>query len=257
MNLAKRVKAILNRTEETKYVAETILDGRSGTYVNFNSTIKTGMDWYRCIPQLAQGAAGAADVTWVRDGSDIATISNRVHWEFRFGNTDSNTRDIFCVLYVVQPIAQKSYGASSVNGTMNFPAQFLKTGDASVTYANQKGYDGNYIDSIRPIYNKAFRLLYKKVFRLARASGGANGSGVVPTSTGMYSADAPISKRISWTNKHLPKVLKYTETAAVTWPANTAPYWAVGYYYADGTAADTTGGLLNVSCYAELTYKDD
>ena len=257
MNLAKRVKQIINRTEETKYVAETILDGRSGTYINFNSPIKTGMDWYRCIPQLAQGSGGISDVTWVRDGSDVSVISNKVNWEFRFSTSDGNTRDIFVVLYVVQPIAQKSYGSSAVNGTMNFPAQFLKTGGPSVTYANQKGFDGVYLDTTMPIYNKSFRLLYKKIFRLSRSSGSANGSGVVPAGTGQYANMGPISKRLSWTNKHIPKVLKYSETAAVTYPQNAAPYWACGYYYADGTAPDTSGGLLNVSCYVDLTYKDD
>lgn len=258
MNLAKRVKQIIKGTEETKYVAETIIDGRAANYVNFNSTIKTGLDWYRCIPQLPQGSSGSADVTWVRDGSDVSTIQNRVNWEFRFSNTDTHTRDIFVVLYIVQPIAQKSYGSNAVNGTMNFPGQFLKTGSVSGTYSNQKEYSGNYIDTTMPIYDKAFRLLYKKIFRLSRSSGSANGDGVLGagSGTGQYANMGPISKRLSWTNKHIPKVLKYSETAAVAYPQNTAPYWACGYYYADGTAADTAGGLLNVSCYVDLTFKD-
>lgn len=246
----------VGKASETKYVTETILDGRAGTYVNFNSTIKTGPDWYRVLPQLPQGTGSTADVSWVREGADVTPIRQKINWEFRFTNTDSNTRDIYVVLYIVQPVQQKAYGSVSVNSSMLYPGQFLKTGSASTTYANQKAFDGVPLDTYLPIYNKLFRLLHKKVFRLARPSGGANGSGVVPTSTGMYSMGV-LSKRYSWVNKHLPKTLKYAENAAVTWPSNAAPYWAVGYYYADGTAADTTGGLLNVSCLSELTFKDD
>lgn len=257
MSLAKRVKMILNKTEETKYVAETLLDGRSGSYVNFNSTITTANDWYRVLPQLAQGA----DQSWVRDGADVSVMSQRIHWEFRFGRTDQNTRDIFCVLYVVQPVSQKAYGSSAVNGTMGAGGQFLTlgaTGTSSI--ANQGAFNGVPLDSWRPIYKPLFRLLHKKVFKLSRSSGSANGSGVVGqydgSGTGQYST-GNISKRHSWTNKHVPKVLKYNEGSGISYPTNCAPYWAVGYYYADGTNADTAGGLLNVSCLTEMTYKDD
>lgn len=259
VSLRDRIKRVVNGTTETKYVTETILDGRSGTYVNFNSTILTGPDWYRVIPQLPQGSGSTSDVSWVREGADVTPINQKINWEFRFGKTDMNTRDIYVVLYVIQPVAQKSYGSASVNSSMNFPAQFLKTGSASVTYANQQGFTGAPLDSYLPIYNKSFRLLHKKIFRLAKPSGDPNGAGVVDgtgSGVGMYSV-GQLCKRHTWVNKHLPKTLKYAENAAVTWPANASPYWAVGYYYANGTPADTTGGLLNVSCITEMTFKDD
>jgi len=261
MNLAKRVKQILKGTEETKYVTETILDGRSGSYVNFNSQINSAADWYRVIPQLPQGASGTADVSWVRDGSDVSVMSQKIHWEFRFGTTDHQTRDIYVVLYVVQPVSQKAYGTSAINGTMGAYNQFLTLGaQGTPSIANQGGFTGVPIDSWRPIYRPHFRLLMKKIFKLSRPSGDANGAGVVGqydgSGVGMYSS-GNISKRVSWTNKHIPKVLKYNEGANITTPTNSAPYWAAGYYYADGTAADTTGGLLNVTCFTEMSYKDD
>jgi len=248
---------ILNKTEETKYVAETILDGRSGTYTNFNSQINSVNDWYRVIPQLPQGA----DVSWVRDGADVSVMSQKVHWEFRFGRTDHQTRDIYVVLYVVQPVSQKSYGSSAVNGTMGAYNQFLTLGaQGTASVANQVGFTGVPIDSWRPIYKPLFRLLHKKIFRLAKPSGDVNGAGVVGqydgSGVGMYSL-GNVSKRHSWTNKHIPKILKYNEGEGITYPTNSAPYWAAGYYYADGTAADSAGGLLNVSCFSEMTYKDD
>jgi len=261
MSLAKRVKQILSKTEETKYVAETILDGRSGTYSNFNSVITTANDWYRVLPQLPQGQATVADVSWVRDGTDVSVVSQKIHWEFRFGKTDFNTRDIFVVLYVVQPVSQKAYGSSAINGTMGAYGQFLTLGaQGTSSIANQGPFNGVPIDSWRPIYKPLFKLLHKKVFKLSRSSGSANGAGVVGqydgNGTGQYSVTT-IAKRHSWTNKHLPKVLKYNEGTGITYPTNSAPYWACGYYYADGTPADTSGGLLNVSCLTELSFKDD
>jgi len=262
MSLAKRVKQILNKTEETKYTSELILDGRSGTYTNFNSPINSANDWYRVLPLVPQIGASDKSVSWLRDGADISVMSQKIHWEFRWGRTDHQTRDIYVVLYVVQPVSQKAYGTNAINGTMGAYNQFLTLGALGVSStANQTGFNGLPQDTWRPIYKPLFKQLHKKVFKLTRPSGDANGAGVVGqydgSGTGMYSLTSNMSKRHSWTNKHVPKVLKFNEGDGVAYPSNSAPYWACGYYYADGTAADTGGGLLNVTCFSEIYYKDD
>ena len=261
MTLAQRVKKILNRAEETKYISQIIVDGAATGNINFNSTIVNQNDWFNAIPQLQQGTGTLEGKSYVRNGKEVTPTKITNHWNFRFSQTDANTRDIFVVLYLVQPLFQKAYSnQTSVSGTMGKPAQFLKNGTNTGTYDAQQGFGGIYIDSERPIEKDSFKLLHKKIIHLTSASGDANGAGVVGQydghGLGMYSVGTN-AKSHRWSFKSLPKSLKYDETTGVTTPNNFAPYWACGYYYADGTAPDTAGGILNVTHWCEMWYKDD
>jgi len=249
------VKRIVNGTEETKRVSEAIASAAT-----FNSTISIPGDWYRCIPSLAQSSV---PTSYSREGRLIDNCHIKVHWNFRYGVADANTRDIFVYLIVVQPKFQKASRRTDVNNQISFyNAAFLDDGLGTMT-----SYDGSWLNAKFPINKPQFTLLHKRIFRLSKASGSSNGAGVVGQydgfGRGMYAIGHKDNISHNWSHK-LPN-LKYSDGIydSVTnpdvqclLPSNAMPCWGVGYYYADGTPADTAGGILNVSCWTEMTFKD-
>lgn len=253
--LTTAIKTVIKRGAETKFVAETIVNA-----VTFNSVVKDPGDWYRCLPQLPQSTEGNS---YTREGKQVTNCNLKVNWNFRYGSGDASTRDIFVVLYVVQPKFQKASRRTDVNNQISFyNSEYLDDG------AGNKGYmDGTWLKATQPIYSDLFTLLHKRIFRLSKASGSSNGSGVVGQydgyGRGMYAIGQRDNIRHSWTHK-LP-TLKFDDgqynsvtnaDVASVLPQNVSPYWGVGYYYADGTTPDVAGGILNVSCWTELHFKD-
>jgi hypothetical protein len=253
--LANKVKAIINKTTESKYCTESLVNG---TY--FNSVITDPGDWYRCLPQLPQSTEATS---YTREGKKVEHCTVRVHWNFKYGPTDAQTRDIFVVLYVVQPKFQKASRRTDVNNQVSFyNSAYLDNGQGTNT-----NFAGTWQTSGMPVQKDLFTLLHKKIFRLSKASGRSNGTGVVGQydgyGSGMYAIGIKDNISHTWSHK-LPNLL-YTDgqynsvtnaDVQAVLPSNTSPVWAVGYYYADGTAADTAGGILQVNCWTELFFKD-
>lgn len=242
------IKKLIHIGEETKYKREIIVDSTVSGYTNFNSVITTAADWYRCLPLVNQGATSATKI-----GKQIEPTSLVGHWNFRYASDDSNTRDIFVVMYIITSKSQKNYNNVTVNGTFTGYANFLDTGDGTT----DSTFDGTWDTSLLLPNTDNIRLLKKYVFKLSKPSGISNGAGVVGQydgyGRGMYSMPHS-SRRITYRFPR-PPVLKYDQSSVST-PQNYASWWAAGYYYADGTAADTTGGILKVDMSTDLHYKD-
>ena len=262
--LTTAVTKIINRHLESRYIRETIVP----EVVFFNSTITGAADWYRVIPLIGRG-----DNTNQRQGDKIQPKSLKINWTFRFAYSDQNTRDVYVVLYLLTSKSNKSYNTTSKNSALasNFN-QYLDNGNDSTTY-----FSGTWQDAQKPINRENFTLLSKKVIHLCKGSGLANGSGVIGPalvdssgnvltdvsgnvlraagSDGMYTHERSVRANYSYTFKSLPTEFLYSDVN-LTYPANFAPVWAVGYYYADGTSPDTAGGLLGVACETHLYYKD-
>jgi hypothetical protein len=164
---------------------------------------------------------------------------------------------------VLQPKFQKASRRTDVNNQVSFyNSQYLDDGQGNNGYM-----DGTWLKATQPVESDLFTLLHKRIFRLSKASGSSNGAGVIGQydsyGRGMYAIGQRDNIRHSWTHK-LP-LLHYDDgqynsitnpDVAAVLPQNTSPVWGVGYYYADGTSPDTTGGILNVSCWTELHFKD-
>jgi len=239
----QKVQAIINRNLETKYVRETIASEPATTL--WNSVISGSADWYRCLPLVARGGQSHQ-----RIGDHIDPTSLTMNWSFRLATEDENTRDIFVVLYVLQSKSVKDYLTNNAGGALsaNFN-QYLDNGNDTTTY-----FAGTWVDAQKPINRENFTLIHKKVIPLLKGSGVPNGSGVVPSARGMYTHERSVRGSCSYTIKNLPKFL-YSDVSLAR-PSNYAPVWAVGYYYGDGTAADTTTGILDVAMDAHLYFKD-
>jgi len=241
--LTAKIQSVINRNLESKYVRETIASEPAPTL--WNSTINGAADWYRCLPLVARGTNSNQRV-----GDHIQPTSLKMNWSFRFGTEDENTRDIFVVLYVLQSKSDKDYKTNNAGGALaaNFN-QYLDNGNDTTTY-----FAGTWVDSQKPINKENFTLIHKKIIPLIKGSGVPNGSGVVPSARGMYTHERSVRATCSYTMKNIPQLL-YSDVSLAR-PSNFAPVWAVGYYYGDGTAADTATGILDVAMDAHLYYKD-
>jgi len=264
--LARAVKSVMNRNTETKYVRETIV---SEGNVVWNSQIAGSADWYRALPLVSRGSNSNQRV-----GDKIQPKSLKVNWTFRFDKNDQNTRDIFVVLYLLSSKSNKDYNTNNNSGALpsNFN-QYLDNGNDTTTY-----FSGTWADSQKPVNRENFTVHTKKIINLIKPTGLANGSGVVGPalldasgniqtdlsgnpvylaagSDGMYSHERSVRKSFSYTFKSLPKNFLYSDVS-LSRPANFAPVWAVGYYYADGSSPDTAAGLLYAACETHLYYKD-
>ena len=255
------VKQIIKGNEETKYVAETILPA-----TNFNSAIASSDEWYRCIPLLQQGDDNSINQSWIRDGKKVSPTNFAVHWDFHINNGLSYTRDMYVVLYVLQPKSTKQYPVVTAGGqNPTLYAQFLDDGQG-----NNTNFAGTWESSTYPVENDLFTLMHKKVFRLCKPSGFTTGQNVIgqggtaqgypSIQTGMYALSSPIAFHHTWRHK-LPE-LRYDDGPAdegdvnTVLPTNAAPIWACGYYFADGSTPDASTVSLTVTSRSELFFKD-
>jgi len=238
-----KVEKILSRKLESKYIRETIASEPAPTL--WNSVISGSADWYRCLPLVARGTGSHQRV-----GDHIQPTSLTMNWSFRFATEDENTRDIFVVLYVLQSKSNKDYLTNNAGGALsaNFN-QYLDNGNDTTT-----NFNGTWVDAQKPINKENFTLITKKIIPLIKGSGVPNGSGVVPSARGMYTHERSVRATYSYTIKKLPTFL-YSDVSLAR-PSNYSPVWAVGYYYGDGTAADSGTGILDVAMDTHLYFKD-
>ena len=253
--MAKMIRSVVAKTNETKYVTETILNAFAtatgsttpSTYINFNSMINTQNDWYRVLPLVSQGLGA-----YNRVGDSITPVSLKCTWDLSFSVTssDANSRDITVVIYCLRPKQQKQYPAVTANGQLAANLTFLDAGNGVVTQ-----YNGNQQSTYFPVDTRNFTVVFKKLIRLYKPFGTQNtNSPPLAAGASVQAAQMVMRTKFSHTWKKL-KALRYDATQQV--PANFGDVWAAGYYYNDGTPPDTAGGLLQVGCYSELRYKDE
>jgi len=241
LRLRKQIESVMNKNDETKYVAETIIEEQ-----NFNSGIGSTnplvpFEMYRALPTLYQ-AGGSLGASFTRIGKQVQPISAKVDFRFNFDHHDNNAREIRVVLYMLVCKSETVY-------TNALPAQPISTLFLDDGNGNNVRFQGTYLQSKYPIDKDNWRILHKRTFSLSKGMGLLNDN-TLSSSQGKYR-----EKSITL-NVPVPKLLKYDEQ--VIWPAHYAPVWAVGYYYADDTAPDLdlSSGCLHVSARAHMWFKD-
>ena len=254
-DLTKFIKAVTLKEAEPKYVAETII-----SKVAHNGVISEAGGWYRCLPLLKQGDADSQDQSWIRRGKMVTPYGKlAVHWDIHLKSTLAYSRDIYVVLYVLQERARRQYPVADAGGqNPEHYAAYLDDGAG-----NNTNFAGDWASSHYPVEKDFFIPLHKKVWRLCKPSGQNTGISVVGvgSNTGQYSMSMPVAIHHSW-HYTLPKVLRYDDGPAdsgdvpTQLPTNTSPIWGVGYFYANGEAADVATQCIEVSCRAEMGFKD-
>lgn len=240
--LAKQVQAIIRSNEETKYVAENLLDN-----VNFNSGIGSTNplvpnEWYRCIPLVVPYTTGGQQSSFIRQGKVVQPVACKVHVRIGFDYRDSHQRDLTVVLYMISSKTERTYFSGSPS--QPFESRILDNGDGTnVRFA------GTYLDSTKPIDKDGIRLITKRTFRLHK------GQGTTPTSA-ISTGQGPIVTKNLTFKVPMPKKLQYEETLQT--PAHYAPVFGIGYYYNDNTTPDLdlTAGCIQVWARTEMWFKD-
>lgn len=238
--LAAAIEKVMNRDNETKYVAETIVEE-----ANFNSGIGSTnplvpMEMYRALPLIYSSGGTSSSMTKL--GKQIQPVKCTVNFRFNFDFNDRNAREIRVVLYMLNCKNERAY--YNQLAAQPFQTNFLDDGQGS-----NVRFQGTYLQSKYPIDKENWSILHKRTFALSKGVGLLNDN-TTGTSMGKYR-----EKNITL-NVRLPKRIKYDENTAT--PAAFAPVWAVGYYYADNTAPDLdlTAGCLHVTARTHMWFKD-
>lgn len=234
---AKKVLAVVKRTEETKYVAETIIQA---SVVGQSSATPGG--FFRLIPNLGQGTQ---DNQRVGDQVMPTRLVNR--FIFNFPSDLQNNQDIVVNLWIV-----KVKGAANQTAVAAvLPNQFLKVGNGN----NADPVDPNQPNMLQvvntyPLNTDQYTLCKHYRFRMRRGIG-------LPTNTNTASEIAPTGvraadmyKQITWSCK--PPKCKYSATGFTT-PSN---FYPVALVYATNADGSAYGDTLRMSINSQLYFKD-
>lgn len=191
----------------------------------------------RCIvPQLSQGTE-----SYERIGDKVRPKSLVVRGVTTIsGDQPADNRVLYVRLLI---LAQKSIkNPAQVNLGQVAVNQLLRPnvglGNAEIAYS---GTTDNIYD---PINRDLFRVYMDKVVKLCPVD--------QATST---ETRAPTAFTWSYKFKELPSALTYAENEP-TFPNNFAPFFALGYSYADGTPGDLIQLRVVNTCSAYLTFED-
>lgn len=254
--LAKTVKAMVSnaitKKAETKtaiyYSNSTGLAG-DGTYALRSWAVQnqlisnTVSDLKRMIPFVKPGTGENQ-----RIGDKVTPLSLTCHGTVKVTLAELgvlNPNDLFAVIYVLEHVTFKSY--SSLIAGNDF-TQLLKTGENTTVRFN-----GEVWHSQMPVADQYYRLLKKRVIRLRYAGSTAAGAVSVANShdyLGKFS--------LGLSKKQLP-LLKYPEdpsTAGANDPLNVAPFFAMGFYWADGQQYTSPQTLIETQYVTCMKYKD-
>jgi len=148
------------------------------------------------------------------------------------------------ILVRVVLLSQKTtkLGSQVLAGGVN-TGQLLRPGIAGLG-TDQVPFLGNAQELNYSINKDLFKVYMDKTFMLTASLPGANGV-----------AQPIASARWSYTFKSLPVALTFDE-AHGDWPNNFAPFYAIGYAFADGTAPDVISTRVKTNTYSKFEFED-
>jgi len=234
---AKKVLNVVNKKEETKYVASQLQQ-----QVPMGQALVTPAGFFNCLQAVTQGVGD-----YQRIGEKIMPVKAAIDFSFNWNNDNSNNQDVVVNLWIVL-----AKGANSRIALPTVPVgQMLQVGNGT----NRDPDDGNQplmLTQINhmPLNKDQYTQLRHYRFRMRRGAGAqANqGPATIVAPTGVPAGEDQRYIRYTWT----PPQLKYN-TAADAYP--TSHYPVYGYYVtnADGSAY---GDTLHISTRTHLWFKD-
>lgn len=234
---ARKVLAVVNRREETKYRGEWIYSAQ----ILQPSAVVPG-NLYRALPSVTQG-----DGDHQRIGDSIQPTKARVVFTVGF-----NTQSAYLVDQIVNIYLLRAKGATTAPAVAALPAHtLLKVGNGTNRDADDPNQQFMVSELNRlPINTDQFTVMKHFQFRMAKGLGfpnsaGPPGGGDSPTTI----THQPI-KYLSYTYK--PPTLKYNE-AGDQLPTNHYPVWCAWVTNVDGS---TSQAQVYISVRGELYFKD-
>lgn len=243
-SFAKKVMAVLNRQEETKYVA-TNVDATGNplpTAWFAPPALGTVGSFIPAIPVLGQGVGD-----YQRVGNKVSPISLMTTLKIGFDAQNMEACSLIGVIY---------YGTTKTGKTWNnanpLPTPtLLDNGDGTnSTWAGLRNQLNLPVDS--QMFN-----VKRITFRLSKSGGAQNNDVIIaPGPTGNLATSNGMSEKSFVLRFKAPKTLSYNLTGD-TYPTNYAPFYAVTFCHAD--ASNWVGAdqeLVNVSSRVHMRYKD-
>ena len=236
--LAKMVKQILNRNEETKIVSTTL------AYTGFNSSITATGDALTVLPQVPQGVSQSG-----RIGSAITPLKLVIRGYIVY-RADAYQPAVMLGgrLFCWSDKTVSNYAISTSAGQL---FNLLDAGGTSQTF------DGTVTRYELPHNTDQFRFYADKKFRVLKPFGYTNTLGTSST-TAIASMDKSMYHPFTITipASKMPKMLKYDSTLSANYPTNFAPYLSLGYCDLMTYGPDVTPTQLGMSFTSTLYYKD-
>jgi len=236
------VKKVLNRSLETKYVAEQAANFLNGYIISGSITPST--DYHFMLPEVFQQTTSATSNT--REGDVIEPIRARISGHIFFSPNFEVTSNlvVFVKLFFVTAKAIKHLP----NAPTDLPEGLLE--DGGVDPVKWDTADGS-VQSFYPVCKENYTVLKTKTFKLSKNGGIPVGTSTAGESTNIGMDRLPFS--YSWT----PPKLKYALDAD-KYPSNHAPImFAVAY--CPGYDFDANSSLTNsvrMSWTLDMSYKD-
>jgi len=230
------VKKVLNRSLETKYVAEqNYLSG-----FNIPGDIIPNTDYHIMIPKVLLQTGAATSNT--REGDMIEPIRARISGHIWYSNDITVGSVVYVKLYFVSP---KSVKCTAQNSTL--PNGLLEDGGVDPVRWVNTAQD---LQTFYPVCKENYTVLKTKVFKFSR-NGGTPVGNAAGTNTNIGHDRQAF--QYSWT----PPKLKYALDADV-YPQNHNPIMFVvayspGFNYATDASLTNT---VRMNWNIEMTYKD-
>lgn len=231
------VKRQIARAIENKRVGFKVED-----FVPHNSPVSAG-DCVPLIGQIEQTNPASGNNSLQRTGDKLMPKSLRVRGIVALRpDTQTSTQSLYVRVMI---LAQKDLKVGSQVQAGQVDAAHLLSPDYNTAPGiDQQAYDGSTASTFMPINTDKFRVYYDRVFKLSPAT-----NATVQNELNCF--------RWSYTFKKskLPQSLTY-DAGNGDWINNFAPFLAIGYAYADGTAPDTVNTKIRSHCDATLTWED-
>ena len=269
--ITKVVKRVLKGNAESKmaiwYGNNLGMDG-TGLWADRGYSLQnqfinnTPSDLKRLVPFVLPGTDDNQRV-----GNAIQPTSIRVDGTVKVivGNLDARIpTDIIAVIYLLEHKVYKSYTSLRPGFTSAAPPlppgndfnQLLLNGEETT-----RSFWGDQWAAWAPVNPHYYRLLGKKLVRLRYAGKSGSTDNLISVAN---SHDYRGSFSVTLGQKHLPKTLKYPELLTSGGgippgpndPLNFAPFFAVGYFEADGSYSPTPSAKIELAYSSTLRYKD-
>lgn len=195
-----------------------------------NSAI-TNADLVPIIPEIASGTDSQT-----RLGDRVKPTSLIVKGVVSMAD-NPDTKPLYVRVLI---LSQKDVKVGSAVGTATDPAHLLRP---AIAGAPEVAWTGTRPELNYFVNDNKFKVYMDKKFLLTPSS---SASGVP-----QVGSQFTFQKKF----KSLPAHLSFDEGNG-DWPNNFAPFFAIGYCYADGSAPDTVATRISTNIYSRLTYED-
>jgi len=243
-SFAKKVMAVINRSEETKYVA-TDNDATAAPHGALWYTTPNIVTVNSISPAIAALENGTGD--FQRIGQKISPTSLYVNLRVGLNAQDLSANSLIGVIYYGQSTQKGSWANANPLPTV----RFLDNGDGT-----NSGWSGLRNQLNLPV-DRTLVKVKRIVFRLSKTAGIQNNDAGGPATVGgNFATSNGLSEKNFVLRFKPPKTLVYNNIGD-SLPQNYAPWYYVGFCHADGSVATVADNeLVNISSRVHMRFKD-